>query len=108
VRSPLHQTPTQEISLSYTQRLVLVEHTTNMRGAGMTQQNDPGIVDPAGYLTRHALVTFDGQGRAATVGQAMPLPVTPHMSAAAATPLAGSTDVSGSFGPFVPDLGRPI
>ena len=30
------------------------------------------------------------------------------MAAAGSTPLAGSSSASGSFGPFVPELGRPI
>jgi hypothetical protein len=63
---------------------------------------------PGGYVPEVA-VTFGGRtGDAQAVDAATPLPVSNVLAPAAAVPLSGIATASGGFGPFVPDLGRPI
>ncbi|HET8612496.1 MAG TPA: hypothetical protein VFL92_06985 [Sphingomonas sp.] len=68
----------------------------------------PPVAAPAGYIPEHAMAFADPAGRAIGVTEADPLPVAARLNAARSTPLAGSCTASGVFGPFAPELGRPI
>ncbi len=64
------------------------------------------IAVPSGYATANAMAYADGDGNVAIVSGQQPLPVQSKFVAAA--PLAGSTGVTGVFGPFVPALDRSV
>lgn len=64
------------------------------------------IAAPSGYATANAMAYADGDGNLAIVSAQQPIPV--QRKFAAASPLAGSSGASGSFGPFVPALDRSI
>ncbi|MCW1383267.1 hypothetical protein OLX02_10575 [Novosphingobium sp. KCTC 2891] len=66
--------------------------------------NSP-IAVPAGYATVNAIAFSDGDGNAAQVSNTAPLPV--QVKPASGGSLAGSSALSGVFGPFVPALDRP-
>lgn len=63
---------------------------------------------PAGFVPEYALAFGDPTGGATLVTRGSPLPVETRVTAAAMTPLAGSTVASGTIGPFIPELARPI
>jgi hypothetical protein len=63
---------------------------------------------PAGFVPEQALAFAGPTGTAIAVAKASPLPVASTPQAAGSTPLAGTMSVSGSAGPFQPDLDRPI
>ena len=67
------------------------------------------IINPAGYVTQHAIAVSDGSGAASAVHAGNPLPVslTPR-EAPTPSPLIGETSDGGVFGPFAPLPGRPI
>lgn len=63
---------------------------------------------PAGFVPQVALA-FGTDGVAATpVDRTSPLPVFTTLAASQSAPLQGTTGVSGSLGPFAPELARPI
>lgn len=68
----------------------------------------PPIFAPAGYVGEIAVSFADTTGAAAVTSAANPLPVSTTILAATSAALTGSASASGSFGPFVPQLGRAI
>jgi hypothetical protein len=66
------------------------------------------IKAPAGYVSQHAIAFGAQDGTAISVDAANPLPTPAAVAASGVAPLAGSTAASGSFGPFVPALGRTL
>jgi hypothetical protein len=69
----------------------------------------PKPVDsPAGFVPVHSIAFAEGDGTAANVADARPLPVAATLIAATAAALAGSVSTSGVPGPFTPNLGRAI
>lgn len=66
------------------------------------------VESPAGFVPVHSIAFIEGDGAAANVGQACPLPVAATLIASNAVALAGSTSASGVLGPFTPQLGRPV
>ncbi|HEX7820767.1 MAG TPA: hypothetical protein VF463_09125 [Sphingobium sp.] len=74
----------------------------------MCPPETPEVDAPAGFVPQFA-IAFGADGAAArAVDQGSPLPVAASFGVARSTPLAGSSGIAGSFGPFLPDLGRPI
>lgn len=69
---------------------------------------DPPVALPAGYVTGQAIAYVTAADHAVLVSTTAPLPVTQTATAATTTPLAGSTAVSTTLGPFTPELGRAI
>jgi hypothetical protein len=68
-----------------------------------------GIIGAAAGLVPQRAVAFGALGAAAIpVDPAHPLPTAQTVTAATSAPLAGSSAASGMFGPFTPQLGRPI
>jgi hypothetical protein len=63
---------------------------------------------PAGYAPVQAIAFGTRDGPAVAVDTANPLPIAARLTAAAATPLAGTASASATVGPFAPDLGRAI
>lgn len=66
------------------------------------------VESPAAFVPVHSIAFAEGDGSAANVGQARPLPVAATLIASNAVALTGSVSASGVFGPFTPQLGRPI
>ena len=66
------------------------------------------IASPAGFVPTQAITYALTDGTAMVVDAAHPLPIAEAVGAASSTALTGSTAASGSFGPFVPQLGRAI
>jgi hypothetical protein len=66
------------------------------------------ITAPAGAVPELALAFAAADGGAATVSQASPLPIVASPQPATSTALAGTASSSGTVGPFLPQLGRPI
>lgn len=66
------------------------------------------VTAPAGAVPELALAFAASDGGAATVSAASPLPVLATPQPATSTPLAGTASASGTVGPFLPQLGRPI
>jgi len=62
---------------------------------------------PGGFVPQIALTFGARDGAAVAVDRANPLP-TRAVTAAAAVPLAGTMNESGTVGPFAPDLSRAI
>ena len=69
---------------------------------------DLPIQPPARYLPLVAIAFADDGGNGTTIDAAHPLPVSTLIAEAASDPPAGAAVASGSFGPFTPELGRPI
>lgn len=69
---------------------------------------DPPIALPAGYVTGQAIAYTTAADHAVLVSATAPLPVAQTRVAAAVTPIAGSTSVTATVGPFAPELSRPI
>lgn len=66
------------------------------------------IQDPAGFVPLHA-VSFGGIGTPAVpVDGEHPLPVVAMRPIGTSTPLSATVTVSGTAGPFTPDLGWPV
>lgn len=63
---------------------------------------------PAGFVPQYALAFGAVDGPAVAVHAGNPLPVCTMRSPATAAALAGSLSASGTAGPFVPELDRPI
>lgn len=63
---------------------------------------------PAGFVPQYALAFGAVDGPALAVHAANPLPVRSVWQAAETGALAGTLSASGTMGPFVPELGRPI
>jgi hypothetical protein len=66
------------------------------------------IETPAGFVPQYALAFGAVDGPAVAVHAANPLPVRSVWQAAAVGALAGTLSASGTVGPFVPELARPI
>lgn len=68
------------------------------------------IIDvPAGFVPELAMAFKSPDGTATLVTQGNPLPISVGaLPSAQSSPLSGTSVVSGSFGPFTPDLGRAI
>ncbi len=74
----------------------------------MTDTSNLQVLAPSRFVPEHATAFARRDGTAVRVDADNPLPITPVTAAAGSTALAGATSVSGSFGPFAPDLGRTI
>lgn len=68
----------------------------------------PTIQAPGSFAPETAIVFGSRGGVATPVDPANPLPIRTLMTASSAAPLAGSASASGTVGPFMPELGRPI
>lgn len=68
----------------------------------------PPIQTPSAYVASRAAAYADIDGTAILVSTANPLPVSVGQAAAAATPLAGSTAITGVLGPYAPATGRAV
>jgi len=66
------------------------------------------VTAPAGAVPELALAFAGSDGNATTVSAASPLPVLATPQPATSAPLAGTAAASGTVGPFLPQLGRPI
>ena len=66
------------------------------------------VKSPAGFVPQYAVAFGAVDAPAVAVHGGNPLPVRAVMPASSATVLAGALAVSGTAGPFVPELGRPI
>lgn len=69
------------------------------------------IQSPASFVPSQATAFADGDGNALVVSASNPLPVTLAAatgSTTTASPLAGSANASGTFGPFQPAAGKPV
>jgi hypothetical protein len=66
----------------------------------------PSVLNPAGYVPSTAVAFDRGNGTAATVSPAAPLPV--YLTHAATPPLAGNCSNSQQIGPFAATVGRPV
>ncbi len=62
------------------------------------------IISPSGYAATRAVAFADADGNAVLASGSLPLPVT--LGSDPTVPLAGTTAVSGTFGPYLPALGR--
>lgn len=63
---------------------------------------------PAGFVPQYAVAFGAVDAPAVAVHDGNPLPVRSVVPPGAVAALAGTMSVSGSAGPFVPELGRPI
>jgi len=68
----------------------------------------PPAATPSGYITYHALAYADNPQQPVAVGPQTPLPAALATMPAKSVAIAGTTSASGLFGPFTPELGRPI
>lgn len=70
--------------------------------------SNPAVSIPAGFVPAVAISYGAPDGPATAVDASHPLPIAATMGGAGSTPLAGTTAVTATAGPFTPTLGRPI
>lgn len=66
------------------------------------------VQGPGGFAPQVAIAFGTLSGTATAVDASNPLPTRATLGGSSAAPLAGSTAVSATLGPFVPDLARPV